>query len=320
MSFLSPLCALDIGSTAIKAWFDYSDQLLVVPMSEAEGRSEHYHELIDTGRIADDERVGNILHPVFFSKRSPWLLTRPRIMAAVPCCFTEVEKRAVVRSSRIAGALGTQLVSMALCAASGAGADLSSSRAIILLSCGGEFSELAVLISGTQTHSTELRFTMKSLKETLQSRISREFGVHLDPFVLESHIQTQLRLGEEGKDWKIAGKSVHDGKVREIPIPYTLVLAEAERFFEQQVVQLEQALGTLDPVLAHDLIEQGILLYGGVAQLPGLSLFISSRLHVPVSVVTDPVNCVVLGLKDIASSISFMEFDEENEESQVLGC
>src|SRR5260221_3032322 len=142
MSFLSPLCALDVGSPSTRCWLEGVDKVVVTPTPAS---------LLSLGRLTDDERAGLFFHKLFFSgDRKVLGVGRPRVIASVPCCFTSVEKQALVRATQAGGAIGAKLVSTALAAASGAGVDLTSSHAAILLFCGSQFCELAVLVSGSQ--------------------------------------------------------------------------------------------------------------------------------------------------------------------------
>lgn len=312
MSLLSPLCALDLGSHTTRIWFENTKKTIEIMTPSS---------LVESGRVIDDERLAPFLHSLFFrSEGTRFGIARPRIVASVPCGFTAVEKHALVRACMLAGASGTQLVSMALCAASGAGVDLNSSHAVLLLSAGHAYSELAVVVAGTQTHSFELRCTVLEYVRSLERRIKQDLHLSVSSAVLMKMIETQVHVYEDKKDVILPGKDIVSGKVSEVKIPYELIIDQTKVFFEQQSKDIQKALQKMDSSLASDILEQGILLYGGLSNLPGLSLFLSSLVRVPVSVVQDPQACVISGLQDIAASITFVEYDGDNEEYQVLGC
>ncbi len=313
MSFLSPLCALDVGSTTTRCWLEGSDTILTVPTPRS---------LVVRGRIRDDIALGSFLHSLIFtSDRRSLGVARPRVVASVPCCFTSVEKGGIIRALHGAGVLGTQLVLTALCAASGVGADLSSAKATVLLSCGSQYSELSLIVSGTQIVSRELSCTAHELLRHLSRRITQELQISVPPHILSALIEAKVGLQEwEQKDLHVPGKNTQTGKASEVVIPQKLLRDEIERFFAEQCEYIEREFNKLDASLLSDILEQGILLYGGFSQFSGLSLSLSSSLKIPVSVVPDPELCVIQGLKELASSITFPDFENEMEEFTVLGC
>ena len=312
MSLLSPLCALDVGSVTTRMWFENAKKSFEINTPSS---------LIKSGRVSDDDRFGSFLHTLFFThERSLLGIARPRVVASVPCCFTSVEKHALVRACALGGASGTQLVSTALCAASGAGVDLQSPRASLMLSCGSGCSELGVVVSGTQISSCELSCTVQACTTALIRRVKHDLHVSVSPVAMEKLIRTQVSLLEDKKDQHVSGKDDLTGDAKEVVIPWELLMDETKQFFQEQCAFIQKAIRKMDSSLSADILEQGILLYGGLSQLPGLSLFLSTTLRLPVSVVPEPTTCVITGLKDIASSITFTEYDTENEEYQVLGC
>lgn len=321
MSLLSPLYALDLGTQTTRIYAADTDTLLRIPTSEARrSRQKQNSALVNQGRVTDQVRVGRFLREKLSNQYSVLGIAKPRVIAAVACCQTQVEKIALAESISLAGASSMRLVSMAVAAACGAGVDLGSDRATILLSCGESLSELSVVLSGSQIYSKELGFSMLSLCQYLETRLEKELGVTIYAQTLSKLIAEYSPLVEQKKDYRLTGKKLALGKVVETMIPSSLISNLTREYLSGEAAKIETGLRSLNPSLASDLIEQGMILYGGLASMKGLPLFLSGILSIPVSCVPEPENNVVKGLKELVSSISFDVLEDDPMHIEVLGC
>ncbi len=324
MSLLSPLCALDIGSQTSRLCMVDTGAMLTAPSiivpEEGVRSGPASLPLVERGRITDDIQMGSLIrHMLLSGVKSPLSFARPRLALAVPCSFTPVEKQAFIHAAFAGGAGSVQLVSTALSAAYGSGVDFRNPRATILLSCGEAFSEFSVLISGAQMYGEELSCTSQELSSVIAKEIKKKLGVVV-PLPAIQHLISIHPVLLESKDASLPGKVLATGKFGEVNVPHALIKEVATAFFTSVAHDVERHLRSLDPALASDVVEQGMLLYGGLSSLSSLPLLFSSLLRIPVSTVPEPETCVITGLRDLAPSISFYENDEENEEDQVLGC
>jgi len=59
--------------------------------------------------------------------------------------------------------------------------------------------------------------------------------------------------------------------------------------------------------LAADLVDKGIILAGGVAQLRGLDVLLREETGLPITVAEDPLSAVVLGTGKILDEIDLLK-------------
>lgn len=320
MSFLSPLYALDFGTATTRIYGADSDTLSVYPTTTSR-REKHQSglPLVHRGRVTDSVRAAGFIRPRLTRQPGTLGLAKPRMAAAVSCCQTQVEKIALAETLSLAGASSVRLVSMAVAAACGAGVDLNSDRATVLLSCGQSSSELAVVLSGSQILSRELNLTMAALTASLSAGLERELNVLIQASTLGKLLAANSPLMEP-KDFTLAGKDRVTGRLKDCVVPGNLINTLAREYLQSEVEKIEAGLKELSPTLAGDLVDQGMILYGGLAGMKGLALFLSGMLSLPVSCVPDPETTVIKGLKELVSSISFEEIEEDPMRIEVLGC
>lgn len=317
-----------MGSAITRLYSLDEDQIVSLPTPHT---IKQHHEkrgrvlpFLKKGRLTDARAAGYFLSEALKREfRRPLAITRPKIAAAVPSCFSQVEKLALYKALFHAGAGGAQLVATAVAAASGAGVDLSSHHATVMLACGKSVGELAVVVSGSQVTSQELSLTLDDLVGDLSMGLEQTLSISLPEesiaklLALHSPFQEST---ESKKDHILPGKNLATGKLEDCQVPQALIAEMSRAFFATQVETIEAALNSMPSVMATDLVDQGIILYGGMASMKGLSLFLSQNLSVPVSSAPEPHMTVINGLKDMISSISFQENDEDLLSAPVLGC
>ena len=93
----------------------------------------------------------------------------------------------------------------------------------------------------------------------------------------------------------VRGRSLIDGLPKNVEITSEDV---REALYEPLSDILDVIRSTLEitpPELLADIVDNGIMLTGGVALLRGIDRFISDETKIPVHIAADPLNCVALG-------------------------
>ena len=98
-----------------------------------------------------------------------------------------------------------------------------------------------------------------------------------------------------GREMEIKGRDLLNGVPKEIVINERQI---SESLAEPVGAIIEAVKNTLEntaPELAADIVEKGIMLTGGGAQLNNLDLVLRHATGLPVSIAEEPLTCVVLG-------------------------
>ena len=99
----------------------------------------------------------------------------------------------------------------------------------------------------------------------------------------------------EGRSVEIKGRDLINGVPKEIVITERQVAESLEEPVSAIVEAVRIALDRCPPDIAADLIDSGIMLAGGGAQLKGLDRLITEETGLMVLVAEDPLNAVVKG-------------------------
>ncbi|MEY2448715.1 MAG: rod shape-determining protein MreB, partial [Acidimicrobiaceae bacterium] len=222
---------------------------------------------------------------------------RPRVLICVPSAITSVEKRAVKEAARRAGATDAYLIDQPMAAAIGAGLPIGEPLGNMIVDVGGGTSETAVISLGGTVALQAIRVGSFDMDTAIQTFVRREYGIAIGERTAE---EIKVAIGsahatvDEVKA-EVRGRDLMTG------LPKTVVLSpeEVRDALEENVSAIVdsviQCLGMAPPELAQDLIMQGIHLVGGGGMLRGLDQRLREETDLPVHLVDEPLECVVLG-------------------------
>ena len=235
-------------------------------------------------------------------------LVRPRIVICVPPCITSVEKRAVRESAISAGAREVYLMEEPMAAALGAGLDITQPSGNMVIDVGGGTTDVAVIsLSGIVT-SNSVRVGGDKLDEALIHYIKRKHNLLVgerSAEIIKITIGTAIGGGAT-KTMEIKGRDLVGG------IPKMIVMSsdEVREAFSEPIHQIvDTVLQTLErtpPELAADIVDRGIVLVGGGAQLRDFDKLLRAATKLPIIRAEDPFTAVVTGAGKALDSLELL--------------
>ena len=203
---------------------------------------------------------------------------------AVPTDVTEVEKKAffdlVIHST--AKAKEVNIVERSIADAVGLNLDIQNTKGIMIANFGGETTELSVLAGGGM----------------VLNRLVKVGGLTFD--------QGIINLVKHSHDFLIgrqtAGRDLITGVPMRKPISIMLVRAAMKDPLLECVKAIHSLLDRTPPEVRKAIYENGIFLTGGLANMPGLEIYIEQMVGIKSRTALEPDTCAVNGLKRIIMS------------------
>ncbi|HEU5084302.1 MAG TPA: rod shape-determining protein [Acidimicrobiales bacterium] len=222
---------------------------------------------------------------------------RPRVVICVPSAITEVERRAVTEAARRAGAADAQLLEQPMAAAIGAELPIHEPVANMVIDVGGGTTETALISLGGIVALQAVRVGSFDVDAAIQSYVRREYGIAIGERTAE---EIKIAIGSA---WPIDDEVRAEVRGRDLMtgLPKTVILSKPEvrEAIAEPVTAIVDSviacLGHAPPELADDLITTGMQLVGGGGMLQGLDTRISVETDIPVQLVQQPLESVVLG-------------------------
>ncbi|MEK6606965.1 MAG: rod shape-determining protein [Myxococcota bacterium] len=249
------------------------------------------------GVIADFEVTEAMLRYFIARAHNRRTLVRPRIIICVPSGITEVEKRAVRDSALAAGAREVYLIEEPMAAAIGAGLPITEPSGNMIVDIGGGTTEVAVISLAGIVLARSVRVAGDKMDEAIISHIKRKYNLLIGERTAE-HIKKTLGNAyptDEVETMEVKGRDLVAG----VPKTVTINSDEVREALAEPVAAIVEAvrwvLERTPPELAADIVDKGIVLTGGAAQLRNLDVLLREETGLPVMLSDQPECAVVLG-------------------------
>ena len=250
------------------------------------------------GVIADFQITEEMLkHFIQEVHEDSYIRPSPRILVAVPCQSTQVERRAIRESVLKAGAREVRLIEEPMAAAIGSGLPVEEASGSMVVDIGGGTTEIAILALNGVVYSDSLRVGGDRMDEAIIAYIRRNQNVLIGDSTAEK-IKNSIGTASpdaENLEMDVRGRNLAEGT------PVTFII-QSKQIYDAMLEPLSaiiqairSALESSPPELSADISERGIVLTGGVAMLRDIDVLISSQTGVPVIIAEDPLTCVARG-------------------------
>ena len=225
-------------------------------------------------------------------------IPRPKVVIGIPSGVTEVERRAAAEAAIMAGAREAYLIEEPMAAAIGANLPIQESRGSFICDIGGGTTEIAVLALGGIVVNRSIRTAGDEIDEAIVSFVRLKHSLLIGEPTAE---EVKIAIGSAYPTEKQERQTVVRGRDIETGLPRSVRLSEAEireaiaSVVSEIVDGIRETIEETPPELIGDLMEHGIVLAGGGAQIRGIDKLIATELKMPVWITDDPQTAVVRG-------------------------
>ena len=264
------------------------------------GRTSDSIEVVEplrAGVVADYEVCEAMLRHFFAKARPAGTWGKPRVLVTIPGDITPVERRAVLNSTYRAGARQVLLLPKLKAAALGAGLPIAEPVASMVCSIGAGSTEIGVLSLASAVSARSIRIAGRNMDQAVADYLRRHFSLRVSR---QSAERLRIEIGSarplnEELVRQVRGSDHVSGLPREALVASEQVREALEEPLDKIVDAIRVTLDRLEPELASDLMDQGTVLCGGGASLPGLDRLIAERTGLPVRIAEEPHTTVTRG-------------------------
>ncbi len=220
----------------------------------------------------------------------------------VMCCPSEVttiERDIISELAKTMGIEDVLIDEEIKAGALGANVDIFKSKGVMIVDIGGGTTDVGIISFGDIVLSRTIRMAGNYIDKELAKQVKQNEKVEIGELTSERCKMelADLRKGASVKVNRYAGRDIVKGIPKWVDISSTDVNSVIIPTYEEVVKLIAAVLKDTPPELSADIYQHGILLTGGGALIKGVEEFISSRIKVPVKVVSNPLTCVAEGSK-----------------------
>jgi rod shape-determining protein MreB len=221
----------------------------------------------------------------------------PEIMISTPVGITSVERRAVEDAARKAARRQAYTIPEPLAAAIGAGLPIDTPTGNMVFDIGGGTAEAAVIAMNGIVTSDSIRVAGMKLDEAIINYVRRKYNLAIGEQTAE---EIKIRIGsalplDEPLEMEVKGRE----QVAGLPQRITLNSDEVTEAMSEPLAAIsgvvKSVLEKTPPELASDIIDRGMIITGGTAQLRNIDRMLTQQIDVPCYVADNSVACVALG-------------------------
>lgn len=248
--------------------------------------------------VIADSRVTEALVKYFFDKAlGKARFFKPDVVISVPAGITSVEQRAVLKAARNSGAKKINLLPEPLLAALGANLPVETSSGNMIVNMGGGTTEIAVLSLDGIVGFSSIRVAGDAINEAIISYMRKIRGVYIGEQTAET---VKIRIGsamktENPEKMEVKGRDVGSGMPKSIQVDSNDIAVALKTPLVKIINGIKSVLENIPPELSADIIDRGMVLSGGTAQLQNLEKLLSKATGVPAHIADDPMFCVARG-------------------------
>lgn len=237
--------------------------------------------------------------------------SRPYVMVCVPSGVTEVEKRAVIDATKVAGARDAYIIEEPFAAAIGAGLPVMDPTGSMVVDIGGGTTDVATISLGGIVSSRSIRVAGDRINEAIIAYVRQHYNLLIGERTAE---QVKINIGSASvakakdiKDMAIRGRDLVTGLPKTVNVTAVDIAESMKDIISDIIEAVKETLEETSPEIAADVIDHGIVLTGGGALLRNLAEVISDATKVPVFIAQDPLDCVVIGTGESLKNIDAMK-------------
>jgi rod shape-determining protein MreB len=223
----------------------------------------------------------------------------PEVVICIPSGATSVERRAIRDAVSNAGASSVALIEEPMAAAIGAGLPVADTIGSLVVDIGGGTTEVGVISLQGLAYCRSVRVGGDRMDDAIASFVRRKYNLLIGEGTAERvklEIGSALRPGDGvGSTARIRGRDVTRGVPGEVELNQGHIAEALSEPVSQIIEVVRTALEHTQPEIAADVIDHGITLTGGGAQLRGIDTLLQEATGLPVHIADDPMNCVALG-------------------------
>lgn len=263
------------------------------------------------GVIADFDVADEMIKRFVLKALGRKTFARPMIVICVPSGSTAVERRAIQDAADNSRARRVFLIDEPMAAAIGAGLPVHEPSGSMIVDIGGGTTEVAVISLGGIVYARSIRVGGDKMDEAIISYVRRNHNLLIGEASAE-RIKKAIAAASaptdgEGMIIPVKGRDLLNGVPKEITVSERQIAEALAEPVAQIVEAVKVALEHIDPELAADIVDKGIMLTGGGALLQRLDEVLRQATGLPVSVAENALQCVALGCGEAVDRINKFE-------------
>ncbi|KGH82464.1 rod shape-determining protein [Oenococcus oeni] len=238
---------------------------------------------------------------------------KPVAIIGVPSGVTEVERRAVKDAAQSAGVKDAYIIDEPIAAAVGAGLPVYDAPGTMVVDLGGGTVDIATISLGKANATRSTVYAGDAMNDAIKDMVLQRYNFRIsegDAQILKEEIgSANVKASKQLGSATVKGIDLISGLPAQRDVTAEDVALAIASPVNHILTEIQTTLEESLPELVSDIIDRGITLTGGGANLRFLDRAIADTVHVPAFIAPNPQEAVVNGLGEMLRS-SQLRFKE----------
>ncbi|HPS40521.1 MAG TPA: rod shape-determining protein [Candidatus Woesebacteria bacterium] len=272
------------------------------------GRLDSFAEIVFPffqSRIIDQE-AATILMKELLKKVFKGLVLNPVAMVTTVAAATPWQRRTLSQFFYELGFTKVNLVAAPLAAAIGAGVPVADASGTLFLQMGASGAQLSSIALGSLLFNEDSDFGGDRLDTEIIDylALAENFAISLENAeLLKKQVFSLISAPKTSRSLLVAGKTANGGNPLELKIKSSDLEQIATAFQLEYESLIKALLVRIPPDLVVDVLQKGLLLSGGLAQINGLEDFLAQKFAFPVALLDTPDLLASMGAATLLKNI-----------------
>ena len=292
---------------------DKATKTVVSVGKEAAGLVGKVHDKVEVikplngGVISDIDMIREILLFTFNKLFMSSIDNINKLLICIPSEITDTEKAAIMKLGQELGIENTSIDEEIKAAALGGGIDIYNPSGQLVVDIGGGTTDFGVLSLGEVVNSKSIKIAGDYFDKQITVYMKEKHKLEVGPQTAEkikialASLTGDLPTDEEGDilTYSAMGRDLVTGLPQQVTVNAKEVRKILLTCFESIKATLISTLESTPPELAGDLVDNGIQITGGGAQIKGVKKYFEDITGVEVQISKSPMTAVINGTKKL---------------------
>lgn len=226
----------------------------------------------------------------------PFLKPGIHMHAVVPSTATEIEQKAVEEVLQKCGASEVSIYEKAVVTGIGCGFNIFVHHPVCIIDMGGGIIEISILSGGGVVLQKTLKTAGEHMNKIIYNYLYLKHGIMIGENSCEELKINLANFTTEDKMMLVRGKSLETGLPKSVKVRSSDVKESLLTSFNHILDAMKEVVELAPPEVVDELYKNGVILTGGLAQIPGLDAFFSAELNLPVKIAEQKQHATINGI------------------------
>ena len=248
--------------------------------------------------IADFNTTTKLVSHFINKAVGKYRMVQPDVLLAIPSGATSTERKAALDAVKDAGAKTVHTIPVSLAAALGAHIEVSEPLGNMVIDLGAGSCEVALLSLGGVVNHSSVRTGGNDISRAITAYVRKMHSLAIGEATAEELKHTIATATVRSKDKKksVHGRDLIGGMPKSASLYGNDLLPCVETVIEKIVLAVRKVIEHSPPELVGDIMDHGIMVTGGTANLDGVREAIKRIVGVPCVLAQDSELCTIKGV------------------------